>query len=139
MPTSIVSEPDKRSKKGKATDKIGDPSTFTTVNKEWKVITSIGSGGFGDVYLAREISTKMKVAIKYDTKGISDIGGQMFKKEVDFLTKLNDSMFTPNLLAYGKYQGVDYLVLELLGSSLWHVQRELPGYKLSISSTLRLV
>ena len=114
-----------------------DIAKFKVINEDWKLKSRLGAGSFGEVHLATEIKSGIKVAIKFDLKPEGE--DKAFKKEVDFLTKLNDnSQHVPTLIAFGKFNSINYCVMQLLGSSLSDLRRDQPHNRFSVSSVLRI-
>lgn len=102
----------------------------------------IGDGGFGDVFLARDIHTKMAVAIKCsrpsDSKKLPD-HQQRFLREVSCTTKL----VHPNIVQVYEYgalnDGTLYLVMELIrGRNLEELIKEYAPFPFRFASTILL-
>ena len=77
--------------------------------------TQIGSGSFGDVYLAKDTRTGQHVAIKieYKNKDFSQICN-----ESRIYLKLRNQTGIPEFIKYGVEPDLNYLASELLGPTL---------------------
>ncbi|KAL5107541.1 Casein kinase I isoform alpha [Taenia crassiceps] len=89
------------------------------VNQEWKLIKRIGSGSFGEIFLAVNKKTKVEAAAKLELIR-SGLPIQL-KTEYDLLKLLNNASGITKLYWFGR-DGVQnlytVLVMELLGPSL---------------------
>lgn len=78
----------------------------------YRILSLVGRGGMGRVYLAEQISLERRVAIK--------IGGNDFEKEAKLIALL-DHPGIVKILSAGKVDGKSYYVMEIVkGSSLDH-------------------
>jgi serine/threonine protein kinase/Tol biopolymer transport system component len=111
----------------------GSRFTAGKIIDDYEVISVLGSGGTGEVYLARDPRLGRMVAIKVLIRLYSNDSGllQRLKSEAQAASRLNH----PNILtihAFGRTEGVDYIVSEFVdGTRL----RELVG-KLSASQAI---
>lgn len=84
----------------------------------FRVIESIGAGGMGEVYRARDEHLKRDVALKCLSSGTEEESRSRMRREAHALSKLNH----PNIATvydFGHQDGVDYVVMELIaGMSL---------------------
>ena len=81
----------------------------------YEVQESIGAGGMGEVYRARDTRLNRDVAVKILPTDLSADNGrlQRFEQEARLLSALNH----PNILAIfdvGQHDGIHYIVSELL-------------------------
>jgi eukaryotic-like serine/threonine-protein kinase len=88
---------------------------------DYQVIQLIGSGGMGEVYLARDVRLARDVAIKVLASFVTSDPERLrrFEREARAAAALNH----PNILAVyqmGVYEGIPYLVSELLEGSTLH-------------------
>ena len=89
---------------------------------EYEILSFIAAGGMGSVYLARDYTSKKKVAIKVLPRELSDDEefSSQFRAEAKVMSKLNH----PNLIGFhylNKVADMFYIVMELVdGKSLHH-------------------
>lgn len=90
-----------------------DFNNNSVVLKQWEILRHLGSGAFGQVYLAKNTKTGKKVAIKTGDRQIA------FEYELyQMLSGSNSSNGIPKLIEFGR-QGNKYcLVMSRLGRSL---------------------
>jgi Tol biopolymer transport system component len=87
----------------------------------YEILASVGEGGMGEVYRARDTRLNRSVAIKVLPHAIADDPGRMarFEQEARSIAALNH----PNILAIydvGVENGTSYLVMELLEGETLH-------------------
>lgn len=99
--------------------------------KRWKVGPRLGSGGFGDVYLAKCRFSGKEVAIKFSQHHWT------LAFEYKVYRHLKTFEGTPNVLGYGKNEGKSVLVVDLLGPSLEILARKCGG-QLSSQTVLQI-
>ncbi|MBS9769426.1 MAG: SUMF1/EgtB/PvdO family nonheme iron enzyme [Trichodesmium erythraeum GBRTRLIN201] len=118
----------------------------TTLRNHYKIIKPLGSGGFGDTYLAQDsdLPGKPKCVVKHLSPKSSDpmvlsIARKLFEREAEALYRLGtDSDQIPRLLAHFQEEKEFYLVQEYIEGQ--DISRELtPGKKLSESDTIALL
>merc|ERR1712226_476214 len=102
-----------------------NPSTGRyEIHGDWYLKKILGSGAYGEVHQAIE-----KFAIKLDSRNNQEI-----EREIDYLKKLNGtSNHIPQIIEYGRYSGVSYFVLTLLGRSLSDLKKKRIPQKFSLS------
>jgi serine/threonine protein kinase len=97
---------------------------------KYRLDSVIGKGSFGVVFAARNTITSEPVAIK-----IEDSDSKVLKNEAKMMKLLEEDNGFPRLRSYGKYQEVNYLVMDRLGESLEELRTRCGG-KLSLKSVL---
>ena len=115
------------------------------LRNHYKIIKSLGHGGFGDTYLAQDLDLpgNPKCVVKHlKPKSLDPIvlntARKLFEREADTLYKLgNDSDQIPRLFAHFREGREFFLVQEYIEGQ--DISRELtPGKKLSESETCLL-
>ena len=71
---------------------------------EYKALTKVGGGSFGNVYLAVKEGENIGYSLKVmEKEQIEKEDLDDFNQEIDILSKLSGSMYTPNLYDFRKY------------------------------------
>ena len=86
----------------------------------YKILSELGSGATGVVYLARDTRLDRDVAIKLIQPGIfsDSVARQKFLSEAQLLASLNHPSIE-TVFDFGTYQGQEFIVLEYIpGKSL---------------------
>ena len=103
------------------------------IANKYKLIEKISEGSFGSVYKAENIRTNEYVAIKFENKSEQI---QSLKNEAKIYQYLGKLDGFPQLKTFGTNDKVNYLVIDLLGDSLFSI---ITYYKaLSLKTTLIL-
>lgn len=101
----------------------------------YKIEKLIGTGSFGQVYLANDIGTTNYVAIKIE---LGNDENKSMEKEIEILKKINGSYYFPIFYESGKINDHSYFVMELLGSSLSQMRTELDDSHYSLYTSLKI-
>uniref|UniRef100_A0A0N5BWW2 non-specific serine/threonine protein kinase n=1 Tax=Strongyloides papillosus TaxID=174720 RepID=A0A0N5BWW2_STREA len=86
------------------------------IGSRFKIIEKIGEGGCGSIYTARDINTRIRVAVKTARNGTDE--GNILKIEASVLKRLEGRNNVAQILAEGKKESFSYIVMTLLGSSI---------------------
>ena len=103
-------------------------TTWFTLSARYEISESLGRGGMGDVYRARDTLLNRVVAIKViKPHGLnSDLPSERFFREAQALARLNH----PNIVTlydYGRIGDLHYLVMELCGRDLSSILKRRGG------------
>ncbi len=91
--------------------------TVQTVFNKFSIIRQIGKGSFGTVYLGINNKTNEKVGIKTEIQTKKQ-HLSLLESECQKLNTLKNIIGIPKIYEYGKIEGFNILVMELLGKSL---------------------
>ncbi|CAG10430.1 unnamed protein product, partial [Tetraodon nigroviridis] len=95
----------------------------------------IGGGGFGEIYEAVDLLTRINVALKVES---AQQPKQVLKMEVAVLKKLQGKDHVCRFVGCGRNDRFNYVVMELQGRNLADLRRSMTRGTFSISTTLRL-
>ena len=84
------------------------------LNDKYKLIEELGEGAFGKIYVGKNINTDEKVAVKLQT----DEGSILLRNEARIYNLLRDVKGVPRLKIFGKENGINYMVMQLLGKTV---------------------
>ncbi|XP_051941480.1 tau-tubulin kinase 2 isoform X2 [Hippocampus zosterae] len=110
-------------------------SVLALVKERWKVVKKIGGGGFGEIYEALDLLTRVSVALKVES---AQQPKQVLKMEVAVLKKLQGKDHVCRFVGCGRNDRFNYVVMELQGRNLADLRRSMSRGTFSISTTLRL-
>jgi len=99
------------------------------LKSRWKILSKIGQGAFGETFIAEDIETREKVAIKTES---AEKKKQMLKAEVAILKSLQGQPSICRFYGCGRFQGYNFIVMELLGHNLSQLRRVQPRNVLSV-------
>ena len=85
------------------------------ISNKYEIIENIGEGTFGKVFKGKNIRSAEEIAIKIQHKDIENV----LKHEAKIYKYLRDISGVPHIRNYGTETGFNYLVLDLLGPSLF--------------------
>ncbi|KAJ6249103.1 tau-tubulin kinase 2 [Anaeramoeba flamelloides] len=106
-----------------------------SIRGRWYLVTRIGQGGFGEIYIAHDHQTDRSVAIKFEKRRIEKV---TLKFEIEVLNQLQSSSFFPNFICSGCSKDFNYLVMDLHGPNLSSVRRHHRKRCFSITTTIKI-
>ncbi len=116
------------------------------LRNHYKIIKKLGSGGFGDTYLAEDVDLpdKPQCVVKHlkpqsNSPAVLQLAQELFNREAEFLYRLGRlSNQIPKLLAHFEENGEFYLVQEFVnGHDL--TKEIIPGQKLNEAQVVQLL
>ncbi|KRX34364.1 putative serine/threonine-protein kinase [Trichinella murrelli] len=102
---------------------------------QWLILEKLGSGNFGAVYKCEDQSTKEIVAVKAEDANRDE---SALALEIHILKLLQGGKHICQLYSYGTCFGLRFMIISLLGKSVWELQTETPDGQFSISTYLRI-
>ena len=87
----------------------------TIIANKYEILENIGEGTFGKVFKGKNIRSAEEIAIKIQYKDIANV----LKHEAKIYKYLRDISGIPHIRNYGSDMGFNYLILDLLGPSLF--------------------
>lgn len=109
------------------------------VKERWRIISKIGTGGFGSIYEAYDCLSKESIAIKIESATQLK---QVLKMEVAVLKKLQGHPHVCRFIGCGRTDKFNYVCMSLQGKNLAELRRSCTVNSsraaFSLSTTLRL-
>jgi serine/threonine protein kinase len=87
----------------------------TIIANKYEILEKLGEGTFGKVFKGKNMRSAEEIAIKIQHKDIENV----LKHEAKIYKYLRDVSGIPRIRNYGSESGFNYLVLDLLGVSLF--------------------
>ncbi|OHT12466.1 CK1 family protein kinase [Tritrichomonas foetus] len=94
----------------------------------------IGRGAFGEIYSAIDTRTGIIWALKTES---NDAHRKTLNFEFKILAQVQSSASFPRLGVYGRSESFSFISEELLGPSLSHILKKIPGQRFSLSTAIR--
>lgn len=96
-----------------------EPPSFapgTALGDEFRIVSFLGRGGMGEVYLGEQVRLKRRVAIKVVSPACARLTGALkrFEKELETLAQVPPDPHVATAFAAGEFQDRPYLVMEFL-------------------------
>lgn len=87
------------------------------IKNTWKLVKLLGSGSFGDIFLATSINSSgpYEVAIKFEKKSCPK---HLLHLETHVLAKMQGKPHFTTLYYYGFFKNSSFIVMEAIGMSL---------------------
>ena len=107
----------------------------TVIKGRWRVAYQIGMGAFGEIYVARNVNTQERVAIKVE---VADEKKQALRAEVAIMRRLQGCPYVCQFISCGRQDNINFLVMELLGENLSNLRKRQPRGAFSMATVCRL-
>ncbi|KAL1238071.1 putative serine/threonine-protein kinase [Trichinella pseudospiralis] len=101
----------------------------------WLIMEKLGCGNYGAVYKCENQSTKEIAAVKAEDGNKEQ---SALALEIHILKLLQGRKHICQLYSHGTCFGLHFMIISLLGKSLWELQSEAPNGRFSISTCLRV-
>ncbi|KAJ3022136.1 UNVERIFIED_CONTAM: Tau-tubulin kinase 2 [Siphonaria sp. JEL0065] len=127
------------------------------IKSRWRLLSTLGKGAFGEVYLANDMLTGEQVAVKIESPACKK---QVLKLEISVMRKLQDCPYVAQHIGAGRFTWpyasninpanspsitldmlppehpvYSYMVMELLGPNLSELRRKSPSGRFSVATT----
>ena len=102
----------------------------------YKLDKVIGSGGYGQVFLAHEVGSNKEFAVKVETA--ANAKHASLKRETVNLLELQKSHYFPKVYTSGKQNSIRFIVMELLGCSVAKMQSQCDDKHFSLYTSLKI-
>lgn len=93
------------------------------IDKKYKIVSRLGSGGFGMIFKGINLNTNEEIAIKIEKK--TEVS--TLRNEAKIYNYLNKISGIPKLRTYGSEGNYNYIVIDLLGESLEKIKNNCCG------------
>ena len=103
------------------------------VEGKYKITSKLGEGSFGKIFKGINVNSDEEVAVKIEKSSDSSL----LKTEAKIYKLLENTIGVPRLRSYGQEGNFNYMVMDLLGSSLEELRISCGG-KLSLKSVLAI-
>lgn len=106
-----------------------------TIIRNYELIKRIGHGGFGDIYLVKNLTNHLNYAMKMEVR---DTKNKYLSREIRVLKRLKSTCF-PRIWEAGTHESVKYCVMSLLGPSLSQLKRSIPSNRFSPATAMEII
>uniref|UniRef100_A0AAF5CYV7 Protein kinase domain-containing protein n=1 Tax=Strongyloides stercoralis TaxID=6248 RepID=A0AAF5CYV7_STRER len=102
------------------------------VAKKYQIIEKLGEGGCGSVYVVKDTTTNLKYAMKAESLKVGEFS--VLKLEVQVMKRLGHSINVCQLITSGKNDKYSYMIMSLLGTSLFDLLTQYREFTVSTSA-----
>ncbi|CEF64403.1 Asator [Strongyloides ratti] len=102
------------------------------VAKKYQIIEKLGEGGCGSVYVVKDNITNIKYAMKSESLKVGEFS--VLKLEVQVMKRLGNGSNVCQLIASGKNDKYSYMIMSLLGNSLFDLLSQYREFTVSTSA-----
>ena len=104
----------------------------------FRVIKSIGQGGYGDVYLVTPLSDPDARTVYAMKVELLNANKRALKREKEYMDRAQGCSYFPTLVAYGCYHRYRFMVIDMMGPSLSTLRRRCPDQKFNLGTVIRV-
>lgn len=112
-----------------------ETGTIIGLKRPFQVEKMVGGGGFGQIFRAVDMETKLVVAVKVEPKSVES--GRIVL-ELHILVELAHSPHIPKVHYSGEIGGYNFIVMQLLGSNITDLRKFQKGRCFSAETTARV-
>uniref|UniRef100_A0A1I7TM13 Protein kinase domain-containing protein n=2 Tax=Caenorhabditis tropicalis TaxID=1561998 RepID=A0A1I7TM13_9PELO len=105
------------------------------VKRTFRVEAMVGGGGFGQIFRAIDLESKLVVAVKVEPK--SSESGRIVL-ELNILVQLSHSTHIPKVYYSGEVRTYNFIIMQLLGSNLADLRKFQKSRSFSVETTSRI-
>ncbi|KAK0413304.1 hypothetical protein QR680_006724 [Steinernema hermaphroditum] len=110
-----------------------------TLNNRWVIRGLLGSGGYGQIYCAKDRKTRDVVAVKVEpTKRRGKTVRRMILEQ-RVLMKMQGKPHTPVMYGSGVVGNMNYIVMQVMSANVGDLRKRSPMRRLSITTTARIM
>mmetsp|Transcript_5586 Transcript_5586/g.8230 ORF Transcript_5586/g.8230 Transcript_5586/m.8230 type:complete len:391 (+) Transcript_5586:102-1274(+) len=107
----------------------------TVIKNKWKITQQIGRGAFGETYCCKDLHSNTEVAVKIEKL---DNKKMVLRLEVIALKKIQSCQQVVRYIHSGRQDDFNFLVMELLGSNIAELRKNMPEQRFSMVTTAKL-
>uniref|UniRef100_A0A0N4Z5M0 Protein kinase domain-containing protein n=1 Tax=Parastrongyloides trichosuri TaxID=131310 RepID=A0A0N4Z5M0_PARTI len=104
----------------------------TIVAKKYQLVEKLGEGGCGSVYVVKDTTTHVKYAMKSESLKVGEFS--VLKLEVQVMKRLGNCTNVCQLITSGKNEKYSYMIMSLLGHSLFDLLSQYREFTVSTSA-----
>ncbi|CAI2349220.1 unnamed protein product [Caenorhabditis sp. 36 PRJEB53466] len=105
------------------------------VKRSFRVEKMVGGGGFGQIYRAIDLDSKLVVAVKVEPKSVES--GRIVL-ELNILVQLQHSSHIPKVYYSGEIGGYNFIIMQLLGANIADLRKFQRSRCFSVATTSRV-
>jgi casein kinase I family protein HRR25 len=109
---------------------------FGTQFGDYIITRCIGCGGYGDIYMVCDTQSDQAFAMKVEY--VQPGKKTSLQDELQFLCAVQGSPFYPKLITFGQKNGIQYIVIELLGPNLSSLRKYMSDGKFKLGTFLKI-
>ena len=104
----------------------------------YRIVSVLGGGGFGTVYMAEDTKLNRNVALKFLRNPLESKHRELFEREAKAIAKLSKHRAIVQIYEWSEYQGQSYFALEYVESSADKLLAQHPE-GLSVTQAMQIV
>ncbi|CAB3402855.1 unnamed protein product [Caenorhabditis bovis] len=125
----------KMEKRGKTAPPFMEKGTVIGIKNNYRIEKLVGGGGFGQIYRAIDLESKIVVAVKVEPKSSESA---RLVLELKILLLLNNCPHTPKVYCSGEYGEYNFIIMQMLGKNVGDIRKKQRSRSLSVLATVRI-